>query len=102
MNLQNIGPDLTEDQKADLEKIRDQLREVAKDKKIAIIGLGAIGHIGGYFEMMDELDFMSLEKRLARPVDNMVINDYSFGEYNNFKIVKGRGHDKLKKKKKKK
>lgn len=101
MNLQNIGPELTEDQKEELEKVREALKEMVGDRKIVVLGCG--NHPVGYSTLsgLVNAETISLDAIAARPANNIIMIDNHDVDYAKFKIVKGRGHDKLKKKKKK-
>lgn len=100
MNLQNIGPEITEDQKKELEKVREALKEMVGDRKIVVLGCG---NPVGYSTLASlwDAETIFLDAIAARPVNNIIMIDNDDVDYAKFKIVKGRGHDKLKKKKKK-
>ena len=100
MNLQNIGPELTEDQKEELEKVREALKEMVGDRKIVVLGCG---NPVGYSTLASlwDAETISLDAISARPANNTIMIDNDDVDYAKFKIFKGRGHNKLKKKKKK-
>lgn len=101
MNLQNIGPELTEYQKEELEKVREALKEMVGDRKIVVLGCGnPVGH--SILASLWDAKTISLDAISARPANNIIMIDNDDVDYAKFKIVKGRGHNKLKKKKKRK
>lgn len=100
MNFQNTGPELTEDQKEELEKVRKALKEMVGDRKVVVLGCGnPVGY--STLAALWDAETLSLGEIAVRPANNIIMIDNDNVDYAKFKIVKGRGHDKLKKKKRK-